>query len=75
MNERITAEALSEFAQFEMPPLAISPFAMLVNPDSIQQAAERIGRMGLPRLVVRAFTDKETPGRKPRKKAAAPVEA
>lgn len=74
-------ESMTRFGQFEPQPfamqtltmqsLASSPFAMLVDPTSIQEAAERIGRMALPRLVVRAFTDKEPPGRKPRRKAAA----
>lgn len=47
------------------------PFAMLVEPGRIQAAAERIAAMGLPRVVVKAFNDKETPGRKPRNRRPA----
>lgn len=52
-------------------PCGKQPFAMLVDPDSIQAAAARIAAMGLPRVVVKAFTDKETPGRKPRNRQPA----
>ncbi len=47
------------------------PFSLLVEPGRIQAAAERIAAMGLPRVVVKAFTDKETPGRKPRNRRPA----
>ncbi len=47
------------------------PFALLVEPSRIQAAAERIAAMGLPRVVVKAFNDKETPGRKPRNRRLA----
>lgn len=38
---------------------AVSPFALIVNPAVIKAAADRIAQLGLPRLVVKAFSEKE----------------
>lgn len=37
----------------------ISPFEQIVNPSSIKAAADRIAQLGLPRLVVKAFSEKD----------------
>ena len=43
----------------EATPPGKEPFAQLVDPTTIQAAAQRIAGLGLPRLVVKAFSDKE----------------
>ena len=40
----------------------IRPFGLIVDPSQIQAAAERIAKLDLPRVVVKAFSsDKEKP--------------
>jgi hypothetical protein len=53
---------------------AVSPFALIVNPAVIKAAADRIAQLGLPRLVVKAFSEKEKSEPTPRaRRAAQPV--
>lgn len=41
---------------------SIRPFALIVDPSHIHAAAERIAKLDLPRVVVKAFSsDKEKP--------------
>lgn len=54
MNDTIAAVPMPETAE-----PAVSPFALIVNPAVIKAAADRIAQLGLPRLVVKAFSEKE----------------
>lgn len=41
---------------------SIRPFGLIVDPSQIQAAAERIAKLDLPRVIVKAFSsDKERP--------------
>ena len=59
-------------AVIETPVPIISPFEQIVNPSSIKAAADRIAQLGLPRLVVKAFSekDKSEPSTRPGRRAA-----
>jgi len=39
-----------------------NPFALIVDPVSIKAAADRVAQLGLPRLLVKAFSDKDKSG-------------
>lgn len=53
-----------------MPAPASRPFALIVDPASIKAAADRVAQLGLPRLVVKAFSEKEKSEDAPRKRSA-----
>ena len=48
------------------------PFALIVDPASIKAAADRIAQLGLPRLVVKAFSEKEKSETPRGRRAASP---
>lgn len=50
---------------------SVSPFALIVNPAIIKAAADRIAQLGLPRLVVKAFSEKDKSETTPRTRRAA----